>query len=353
MMADNIVNFSGGVKTNEEEKEFTAKTTKIAQDVISRLEQEDIPIFPDSFESVFEKLIADESDEFKNIFGQKADITLECKDRLLSFESGVKDGIKNVKSVLDITKNIYQSVITTQNMIRQKSQEIAKIDNPVAFKSAIQLCFQDFENLQSVLEEQIVEMKEVFEKLAVNINNVNKNSIYDTQYNVYNKRYFISHCEKEKRLLDQIKCSYAFVAFSLTKGYLENLKDKNLIKMSLKAMAKILSQESRPDEELCYFGNGKFLVFYKYIDNGKVLERVRKILLIAKENSLVLNNEQVTLDFCAGVRFALADSSLLDEVEQSIIACDKAFNGMVDIEIKDNPQTTPTTPQEEIKENNP
>lgn len=344
-MTDNVVNFSGGVKSNkEEEKNFASKTTKIAQDVISRLEQEEIPIFPDSFESVFEQLIADESEEFKNIFGQKADINLEAKDRLLSFESGVKDGIKNVKNILDITKSIYQNVMTTQNIIRQKSQEISKIDNPVIFKSAIQPCFQDLENLQAVLETQIIEMKEAFEKIVVNIDNVNKNSVYDTQYNVYNKRYFLSHCEKEKRLLDQINCPYAFAGFSLTKGYLENLRDKNLIKLSLKAMARVLSQENQSDEALCYFGNGKFIMLYKYIDREKVLERVRKILSIAKENHLVLNNGQVSLDFCVGIRFALSSSGLNEELEQCTIACDKAFNGMIDIEINDH------IPQEEKTE---
>lgn len=342
-----IVNFSGGVKNKEEEKDFAAKTTKIAQDVISHLEQEDIPIFPDSFESVFEKMITDESEEFKNIVGQKADIVLEAKDRLLSFESGVKDGIKNVKSILDITKSIYQNVLTTQNIVRQKSQELAKIDNPVAFKSAVQLCFQDFENLQSVLEGQIVEMKEAFEKIVINIDNINKNSIYDTQYNVYNKRYFVSLCEKEKRLLDQIDCPYAFVSYSLTKGFLENLKDKNLIKMSLKAMARVLSQESRSDEILCYFGNGKFVVLCKYVEGEKVLERVKKMLSVAKENNLVLNNEQITLDFCAGICFPLKDAQLKEEIEQSINACDEAFNGMLDIQVKDNPQEINVEEKEE------
>lgn len=348
-MAENsVVNFSGGVKGKEDEKSFAAKTTKIAQDVISRLEQEDIPIFPDSFESVFGQLIADEGEEFKNIFGQKADINLEAKDRLLSFESGVKDGIKNVKSILDITKSIYQNVVTTQNIIRQKSQEISKIDNPVAFKSAIQLCFQDFENLQAVLETQIIEMKEAFEKIVINIENVNKNSVYDTQYNVYNKRYFLLHCEKEKRLLDQINCPYAFASFSLTKGYLENLRDKNLIKLSLKAMARVLSQESQSDETLCYFGNGKFMTLYKYIDREKVLERVRRNLAAAKENTLVLNNEQISLDFCAGIRFVLSNENLNEEIEQCVIACDKAFNGMIDIEINDHISEDQNT--QEVKE---
>ncbi|WP_305862397.1 hypothetical protein [Helicobacter cholecystus] len=331
-MEDNIVNFSDGIRNQEKKKDFTAKTTKIAQNVISRLEQEDIPIFADSFESVFEQLIADESEEFKNIFGQKVDINLEAKDRLLSFESSVKDGIKNVKNILDITKSIYQSVVTTQNAIHQKSQELTKIDNPVAFKSAVQLYSQDFTNLQITLETQIVQMRQAIKKIVVNIDNVSKNSIYDTHYNVYNRRYFLSHCKKEKRLLDQINCPYAFVGFSLTKGYLESLRDKKLIKLSLKAMATVLCKESQSDEALCYFGNGKFMMLYKYIDNKKVLERVRKIIASAKENSFVLNGK-MTLDFCAGVRFALPSANLSEEIERCAVACDKAFHGMIDIEI--------------------
>lgn len=333
-MSKNVANFSGEIKSKK--KDFTAKTTKIAQDVISKLEQEDIPIFPNSFETVFEKLIADESEDFKNIFGKKSDINIECKDRLLGFETSVKDGIKNVKDILDITRNIYQAVVFAQNSIGQKSKEIAKIDNSIAFKSAIEICLQDFENLQLVLEGQIIEIKEAFEKIAININNVNKNAIYDTQYGVYNKRYFLLYCEEEKRLLDEIECPCAFVTFALTKSFLARLRDKEFIKISLKTMAKILVQESFSNEVSCYYGGGKFIIFYKYIDSNKVLERVRKILSSAKENNLVLNNEQITLDFCAGVRFAQPNNKIEDEIEESIATCDRAFHGMIDIEISND-----------------
>ena len=103
-----VTNFSGEVKRGGTAEELSARTTKIARDVISQLEKQEIPIFPDSFESVFEQLIADESAEFKHLVEQKAGIALSHRDRLLSFESGVKSGIKNVRDVLEITKEIYQ-----------------------------------------------------------------------------------------------------------------------------------------------------------------------------------------------------------------------------------------------------
>ena len=75
----------------------------------------------------------------------------------------------------------------------------------------------------------------------------------------------------------------------------------------------------------------------KYVEGEKVLERVKKMLSVAKENNLVLNNEQITLDVCAGICFPLKDAQLKEEIEQSINASDEAFNGMLDIQVKDNP----------------
>ena len=68
---------------------------------------------------------------------------------------------------------------------------------------------------------------------------------------------------------------------------------------------------------------------------------------VAKENNLVLNNEQITLDFCAGICFPLKDAQLKEEIEQSINACDEAFNGMLDIQVKDNPQEINVEEKEE------
>lgn len=328
-----VINFSGGVKKGDRVEALSAKTTQIARDVISQLEKQDIPIFPDSFESVFEQLIADESEEFKNLVEQKADIALGCKDRLLNFESGVKSGIKNVKDVLDITKEIYQSVVFAHNALKRKADEISKIDNPIAFKSAIQLCFQEFDNLQSTMETQIVEMKNAFEKIVVNIENVNKNAIYDTQYGVYNKKYFLSLCEKEKKILDQIGCSYSFVAYSLSKHFLESLKDKDFVRVSLKTMAKILSENTNSDDLLCYFGSGKFVVLYKYADLDKTLEKVKKNFHIAKETNLFFEGEQSSLEFCAGVYEVKEDTDLTDEIANAISSCENAFDRCVDCEV--------------------
>lgn len=328
-----VINFSGGVKKGDKVEALSAKTTKIARDVISQLEKQDIPIFPDSFESVFEQLIADESEDFKSLVEQKADIALGCKDRLLNFESGVKSGIKNVKDILDITKEIYQSVVFAHNALKRKADEISKIDNPIAFKSAIGLCFQEFDNLQSTMEAQIVEMKAAFEKIVVNIENVNKNSIYDTQYGVYNKKYFLSLCEKEKKILDQIGCSYAFVAYSLSKQFLESLKDKDFVRVSLKTMSKILSENINNDDLLCYFGGGKFVVLYKYVDSDKALEKVKKISHLAKETNLFFEGEQTSLEFCSGVYVVDDTQDLLDEISYAISSCDGAFERMADCEI--------------------
>lgn len=328
-----VINFSGGVKNGDRVEALSAKTTQIARNVISQLEKQDIPIFPDSFESVFEQLIADESEEFKNLVEQKADIALGCKDRLLNFESGVKSGIKNVKDVLDITKEIYQSVVFAHNALKRKADEISKIDNPIAFKSAIQLCFQEFDNLQSTMETQIIEMKKAFERIVVNIENVNKNSIYDTQYGVYNKKYFLSLCEKEKKILDQIECSYALVSYSLSKNFLESLKDKEFVRVSLKTLAKILSENINNDDILCYFGSGKFIVLYKYVDLQKALKKIEKMSQVAKETNLFFEGEQTLLGICAGICVINENLDLLEKISHAISACENAFDSSIEYEV--------------------
>lgn len=347
MMEDKgVINFSGGVKKGDKVEALSAKTTKIARDVISQLEKQDIPIFPDSFESVFEQIIADESEEFKHLVKQKEGIALSHKDRLLNFESEAKSGIKNVRDVLEITKEIYQSVVFAHNALKRKAEEISRIENPVAFKSAIGLCFQEFDNLQHTMETQIVEMKRAFEKIVVNIENVNKNAIYDTQYGVYNKKYFLSVCEKEKKILDQIGCSYAFVAYSLSKRFLESLKDKDFVRVSLKTMSKILSEHINNDEILCYFGSGKFVVLYKYIDSEKVLEKVKKISHLAKETNLFFEGEQTSLEFCSGVYVVNESSELIDEISYAISSCEEAFDHQADCEVY---QQVASPSQEEVQ----
>lgn len=328
-----VINFSGGVKKGDKAEALSAKTTKIAKDVISQLEKQDIPIFPDSFESVFEQLIADESVEFKNLVEQKSEIALGYKDRLLNFESGVKNGIKNVKDILDVTKEIYQSVVFAHNSLKKKIEEVSKIDNPVAIKNSINFCFQEIDNLQSTMEAQIMEMKRAFEKIVVNIENVNKNSIYDTQYGVYNKKYFLSLCKKEKEILDQIGRSYAFAAYGLSKRFLESLRDRDCVRVSLKTVSKILSENTNSDDLLCYFGGGKFVVLYKYVDTDKALEKIKKIFHIAKETSLFFEGEQTLLEFCAGMYVANESQDLLDEIAYAVSSCDEAYDRQIDYEI--------------------
>lgn len=319
-MTDNDINFFGDLK-----KQFSEKTTQIAQEVFSELEKEDIPALPENFEAFFERYVGLENQELKEAMYQKAGIDTEYKERLLGYEKEMRNGVKNVRQILEVTKEIYQSVIFAHNATKRKANEILKVDNPIAFKSAIQLFFQDFENLQATMQDQIKQMQQAFSKIAQNIENINNNSIYDTQYGVYNKKYFVFLCEKEKSFLDSVGNCGILVSYGMSRQFLKQLRSQEHIKVALKTLAKILNKNTQSNDISCYFGAGKFLILHKYIGLEKVLEKIKHTLQVAQENNLVLGDNEVSLGLCAGIAPVNSSYTLYESLELAVNACDRAF----------------------------
>ncbi|ANV98137.1 hypothetical protein BBW65_04680 [Helicobacter enhydrae] len=297
-------NFLGEIEedTRQKNEKIAHKTNEIAKNVISELEKQDIPLFPQNFEAYFDKLANDTDDpEYKEFIQKIASLTHESETRLLEFEISVRDGFKNMKSILEITKDIYQNLILAQQIVQKRSDAILAIENPSTFQNAVQLFVQDLENVQKNTQDQLMQMREVFERIAKNIQAVNENTLYDTQYGVYNKRYFVSLCMREKELLDQISKSSTFVAFGFSKHFLLDLKSKEFVKIAIRSAAKLFLKYLKGKEPICYYGNGRFVVFVKYIESAEVVKKMQEILDSAKESSIFLNGDEVKLKMCAGV----------------------------------------------------
>lgn len=325
------------LKTQDEilalENQVTEKMSSIAQDAMKVLQEERLPPLPANYQLYFERLLEKEEGGLKEKVQDALDLQSIAEDRAMSFEKNVKEGFRSVKEVLELIAMLYKNLQLIQAITGKYAREFENINNKVTLMNMASLFLKDLGKVGVITSTQLTQIKDIYQKAAKAIADINQSTIYDSRFGIYNKRYFMSLIEKENKILRQFNHSSSLLVVALSKKIQPFLEDKSISIVLFKNLAKLLLKNSRRSDIIGYLGEGVFGIGLKYSDINSAVRATEKFIVAIKTTNIFLGNDDIVLEVSAGLAKIYPERSADDSLIAAISALQTALSRQKDFEI--------------------
>jgi GGDEF domain-containing protein len=237
-----------------------------SKQVVDRLIKDGVPPTPENFSIYFEKLLDNKTpsqkEEIKSIWYVNNNNNLSEKEYLLKTDLFLKQNYSEIKDLMTKVNSLYSKINKVKSIIKKKALEIIQKPTKAAIVS--------FENttsslLQSVQNEQS-KLKDNYLDISKNIQSFNKESIFDTKYDVYNKRYLLETIEQELAHLKKFYHKSSIVALRIKDSVLKDIKLQMNRDMIIKAISTMILDRLRRSDILAHFDDDIFVILLKHTD---------------------------------------------------------------------------------------
>lgn len=320
-------------KESNIEDEVVEKVNSLSEDTVRKLQEEDLPPLPANYQLYFERLLEQEDASVKQKVQNVMDLQNISEDRAIFFEKSVKEGFKNVKQLLDFIAILYKNLQVIPNLTEKHIKEFEKIDNKMALTNALTIFSKDIQKINGVTSNQLSQIKDLYQKTAKSINEINQNTIYDSRFNIYNRRYFVTLIEKETKLMEEFNHISSILTMSLSVKIRNRVQDKNIMMILLKSIAKLLLKTSRRSDIIGYLGDGIFGIGLKYSDIESAKRAAERFVSSIKTTNIFLGDRDILLDVSVGVAKISTDLNSEESIKKSLSALKIALEEEVDYKV--------------------
>jgi len=256
-------------------------------------------IFEEDIQKEMQKLLENRFSNDQNLLREKtADIaklvTLMGKHlkEAINNNQNSSTNVTNIKDEIvsfDLENSDMDELVTLQNKLINAASSIETEMNEVNKKlSTGEDHVKDLENKVQDLESQLVEAKK--EAIIDHLTGLLTRRAYDTEIKMIDKNF-----EREN-------IQYAIIFFDL--DYFKKINDTyghDAGDTVLKTFSKILKSQTRENDILARYGGEEFVATVEYKLRREILQYLKRIKAIVKDNSFNYKNQKIKVTFSAGV----------------------------------------------------
>jgi diguanylate cyclase (GGDEF)-like protein len=256
-------------------------------------------IFEEDIQKEMQKLLENRFNNDQNLLREKtADIaklvTLMGKHlkEAINNNQNSSTNVTNIKDEIvsfDLENSDMNELVTLQNKLINAASSIETEMNEVNKKlSTGEDHVKNLENKVQDLESQLVEAKK--EAIIDHLTGLLTRRAYDTEIKMIDKNF-----EREN-------IQYAIIFFDL--DYFKKINDTyghDAGDTVLKTFSKILKSQTRENDILARYGGEEFVATVEYKLRREILQYLKRIKAIVKENSFNYKNQKIKVTFSAGV----------------------------------------------------
>lgn len=323
--------FFGDLTPKQTEESHSEQMRKeisaIAQTAMSDLNDDALLALPTGFTSYFEKYLKNNNFDGKDQILELVNTSNVDGNRVIEFERSVKDGLKDIKNILEIVANMHKVLNLVYNTIEKKSIEINKIDNKLAFSSASKIFSQELKHLKGIIANQINQIGDAYNRTTQSISEISKNATYDASLDVYNKQYLLSTINKEIEISKNFKNNCVIMAFTFSEALMKSIKNKETLSALNKNLSKLLLKLTRRSDVVSYVDNFIFAACLKYINIEEAQTLAQHIIKVTSQNNVIVDDDELSMDIRIGI-FAIdamvdASTALQNAIKAVNIAKDE------------------------------
>jgi len=273
-----------------------------AKEVLKKMSAEKIPPLPNYYELYFETLLQDKPFDFrKEIVDQLGAQGAGSDEQRIVIEVKLKDGFSSVKEILQNVAVIYKHLLTSIETSNKRAEEARALNNPVSIKNFATTLSADSEMFAAFVSKQATVLKDLYTRTANIVKEIETESIFDSKYGVYNKRYVVNQIEKEQKVIAKFGHSTTLILITLKNSTVAKIGSEKGITLVNKTMAKLFMKTSRRSDIVAYFGEGIFAMLLKHTDTKNSVRTAERLNEMMKSTNFFLGDREIELSICSSI----------------------------------------------------
>lgn len=299
---------------------------KFATNILSHMVSDQVFATPDNFEVYFAKLLENEDSELKSFITslESGDNNKVNAQTRIQMETEIRHGFVQIKNILQVISLIYKNLLVMEGIVKKRLEESKKNSNAFEIQACIKAFNDDLTKLDGLMSRHINAIKTSYDEVGKVFKNISAQSVYDPQYGVFNKRYFIEVIRSNLESVKKYGYSETLMLTQVEPAVLNEIDSMNDKRGILRNIAQTLFNISRRSDVVAHYDNGCFCVLMQHTDiEGAKLacERIRKLVGQAKffvsEAELKINLQIVLAPLKADISAEELISNALDGLERS------------------------------------
>ena len=162
--------------------------------------------------------------------------------------------------------------------------------------------------------------KTLYQQCSKALENLNTNTMYDSKFDVYNKRYFIQLVQDEAKSVQKFQHISTILMMALPHSITQYLNNDQMAIVIMKTVAKLLLKTSRRSDMIGYIGNGIFGMLLKHSDIFSSKKASERLIELLKNTNVFIGSNELNLNLNIGIAKIKTDRSAQDSLNYSISA---------------------------------
>ncbi|GAX86794.1 conserved hypothetical protein [Lebetimonas natsushimae] len=296
---------------NKSDEKYVSASTKsvsknnleiFAKKVFDKLISDGVPPIPYNYKVYFLNELDNEDPEFKKHVYEM--IALEESNDLekdIEFEIKLKNSFKFSKDLLSHVSIVYKLSKKLKELLEIQLKEAAHITNNKALIKLINAFENNLKIIDTRLSREMDEIKNIYSKNVEVLKDIEKNSIYDARYGVYNKNYFLNEIKKEITLINKFHHTSSIIAVKIKNEVFNKLSSEKSRILINRSLAKIMLKTSRRTDVVARFEENIFAMLLKHTDIIGAQRTVERLSDAISNASVFLEGEELDLKIAAGI----------------------------------------------------
>jgi diguanylate cyclase (GGDEF)-like protein len=273
-----------------------------SKEVLTALVHDNLPPTPSNFAMYFDRLMEDKSDSFK----KQVNGILELEDsndeeQSMELEKSLKQGFSSMKNILQVGANLYKNMALMTKILDKHKTELKNSPDAQNVLRIIKSLDNDVDKLNSILKKQTIHMKTLYDETASIIKNVENETIFDNQYGLYNKRYFMNKLEQEAQLIVEFKHKSSLIALKLSKEINSQVNSEKAVMLMTRTIARLLLKTSRRSDIIAHYGKGVFVMMLKHSSIENARNAAERLYDLVSSSNFFLAEQEINLKVALGV----------------------------------------------------
>ena len=317
----------GNMGSPSELSEPTSDLEMYSKEVLTQLIHDNLPPTPNNFTLYFDRLLEEKSDTLRKQINSILEFEDSSDDdKSISLERSLKEGFSSVKSILQVTANLYKNMALMEKILDKHRAELNENPTATALTSSISALDTDVGKLNSILKKQVSHMKELYQETATIVKKVDNETIYDNKFGIYNKRYLLSKLEQEKSLIEEFKHTSTLLSIELSKEIEESISSQKALLLMTRTIARLLMKTSRRSDVVAHYGDGVFAMILKHTDIKNALRASERLCELVASSNFFLAEKEIQLKISIGIANISTERSVEETIVCTLNAMEAADN---------------------------
>ncbi|PHR58569.1 MAG: GGDEF domain-containing protein [Arcobacter sp.] len=306
--------------------EPTSDLEMYSKEVLSQLIHDNLPPTPNNFALYFDRLLEDKSEALRKQINSVLEFEDNSDDeKTIELEKSLKSGFTSVKSILQVTANVYKNIALMEKILVKRRAELTKSSDSAGVLSTITSLDQDVGKLNNILKKQVDHMKTLYQDTASIVKNVENETIYDNQFGIYNKRYLLNKLEQEKNLIEEFKHTSSLITIELSKEIEDSISNQKALLLMTRTIARLLMKTSRRSDVVAHYGDGVFAMVLKHTDIVNAKRASERLCDLVSSSNFFLAEKEIQLKISIGIANISPDRSVEETLVCGLNAMEHAY----------------------------